>query len=1015
MPLMKQIIRTLLLLGCINLSAQNPYFQQKVDYQITVKLDDEQHLLDGFITIDYKNNSPDTLEQLYFHLWPNAYRNQTTAFAQQMLRLGRQDFYFAKDSQLGSISKLDFRVKGKEVRWRLSAEHQDIALLTLNQPLLPGQSIRLSTPFLIRIPGSFSRLGHVEDSYQISQWYPKPAVYDRDGWHPMPYLDNGEFYSEFGSFDVKITLPENYQVGATGKLMTPEEQLRLKQMSRDTRLYLDTFPYPSPFVEYEPSPISSDTFKTLHFKADQVHDFAWFADKRFKVLVDELELATGEKIETKVFFTKSEEAYWQHSMDYLQRSLVFFSEKVGPYPYPQMTVVQSTLSAGGGMEYPMVTVIDEVGTEEFLDEVIAHEVGHNWFYGILASNERAHAWMDEGITSYYEQKYRESIDDLEHETSRKKRLLDELGAHRRPYLYKARTRRDQAPNTPADQLRASNYAMSSYTKPALGFRMLEEYMGCFDFDQAMQDYFKQWQFKHPRPEDLREVLMDHNTDSLEWLFDGILGSTDRYDYAIKKVKRAKDSLEIIVKNKGKINGPIAIGGIKNKEVDRLSWHAPQGKKTSIKIPDEGFHKIILDPLFLTPDLYGNNNSWDLMGPIPRLEPVEFPILNIYEKAYKSNINWGPIYGWNAYDESMFGAAFYNTVFPHRSFEYIVAPFFGLGSLEPSVMALVQYNVFPKSGHFQKLTFGFKGRSFNFFTQDEINYSLRYSKWSPFINIHFKQKKLSTFRHWLELQATGLWKEKAGFNNNGRFLGTTWEQNTFLRAIYNGKNDRVLNPYSYRFIYELLEFDEVTGVNQYIRASVETQNQFTFGPNQHFYLRFFAGGHLRTPGRNAGNIRPSAFNLVSQGFNDLTYQDSYFGRNEADGFWSQQITVREGGFKAPIPKGFPLGRSNDYIIAFNFKTDLPILKKSPLRLRPYFDIGYFHNATPSGEAATFQDQLLWNGGLGLELLDGVLGFYFPLLSSSNLGDRLAERGNYFNRISFAFDINRGDPRERWRPF
>lgn len=1010
---MKQILRTLLCLGCIHLSAQNDYFQQEVHYHITVKLDDQQHLLDGYITIDYKNNSPDTLRQLYFHLWPNAYRNQTTAFARQMLQQGRQDFYFAKDSQLGRISKLDFQVDKQQIRWHLSKDHQDIAVLHLERPLLPHQQIQISTPFRVKIPDSFSRLGHVEDSYQITQWYPKPAVYDRAGWHPMPYLDNGEFYSEFGSYDVEITLPDNYLVGATGELTNPEEKARLRKISDATRLYLDTFPYPSPFIEYDPSPPSSEQWKTLQYKAENVHDFAWFADKRFKVLIDDLKLATGERIQTQIFFGKSEEAYWQYAMDYLQRSLVFFSEKVGAYPYAQMTVVQSALSAGGGMEYPMITVIDEVGTEEYLEEVIAHEVGHNWFYGVLANNEREQAWMDEGITTYYEKKYLESIADLEDEVSRKPRLLEDLDAPRRPYLYKARTRQDQAPDTPADQLRASNYAMSSYIKPALGFRMLEEYMGGYEFDLAMQDYFQQWQFKHPSPNDLKEVLIQHAADSLHWLFDGVLGSTERYDYAIKAVKQVNDSLEIIIKNKGKINGPIAIGGIKNKIVDRLSWHAPAGKKTTIKIPDEGFHKIILDPLFLTPDLYSHNNSWDLMGPIPRLEAVELPMFNIYEKAYKSNINWAPLYGWNAYDESLFGVAIYNTVFPHRSFEYVVAPFFGSGSMEPSFAALVQYNVFPKQGQFQKLTFGFRGRSFNFFTQDEVGYSLRYSKWLPYLQIHFRSKPLSSFRHWLELQAVGLWREKAGFSNTGRFLGTTWERNTFIRAIYQGKNDRVIHPYQYRFMYELLEFDEFTGVNQYIRASVETQNQFTFGPHQHFYLRFFAGGHLKTAGRNAASIRPSAFNLVSQGFNDLTYQDSYFGRNEVSGFWSQQITVREGGFKTPIPTGFALGRSNDYILALNFKTDLPIFIKSPLRLRPYFDIGYFHNATPSGETATFQDQLLWSGGLALELLDGVVGFYFPLASSTNLGDRLAERGDYFNRISFAFDINRGDPRDRWR--
>ena len=208
------------LLFSTSLFAQQNYFQQEVNYKIDVQLDDEEHLLQGTIEIEYINNSPDELTEIYMHLWPNAYSTKETAFAQQELQNRSTKFYYAKKKDLGGLSKLDFMVDGSTIKWELDEKHPDIALLQLEEALPSGSRIVISTPFTLDIPASFSRLGHVKQSYQMTQWYPKPAVYDRKGWHPMPYLDQGEFFSEFGSFDVSISLPDNYVVGATGVLQT---------------------------------------------------------------------------------------------------------------------------------------------------------------------------------------------------------------------------------------------------------------------------------------------------------------------------------------------------------------------------------------------------------------------------------------------------------------------------------------------------------------------------------------------------------------------------------------------------------------------------------------------------------------------------------------------------------------------------------------------------------------------------------------------------------------------------
>ena len=158
------------------------YFQQDVNYIINIKLNDAKHTLDGTIQIDYTNNSNQTLDVLWFHLWPNAYKNNKTALAKQKLEQGDTDFYYAPHSERGYIDNLNFKVNNVKIKWEYHPEHIDICKLILDKPINPNETITITTPFFVKIPdGKFSRLGHVQQSYMITQWYPKPAVYDKDG------------------------------------------------------------------------------------------------------------------------------------------------------------------------------------------------------------------------------------------------------------------------------------------------------------------------------------------------------------------------------------------------------------------------------------------------------------------------------------------------------------------------------------------------------------------------------------------------------------------------------------------------------------------------------------------------------------------------------------------------------------------------------------------------------------------------------------------------------------------
>lgn len=477
-------------------NGQRPYFQQQVDYRIDARLDDSLHQIEATASIQYRNQSPDTLHYIWFHLWPNAYKTERTALGEQLLKNGDTRFYFSNPAQKGYINRLDFSVDGTVARTEDHPEHLDIIKLILPQPLLPGKSIQIFTPFHVQLPEVFSRSGHGNNgTYQVTQWYPKPAVYDREGWHPMPYLDQGEFYSEFGNYDLNITLPKEYIVAATGQLTDPQEKNYLKMNRGLTGIRSS--------LQTKNNTTAEHKYKTLHYRADSVHDIAWFASRRFLINYDTCQLSDGTSREIWHFYQPERAKSWKNSIDYSKQGLRYYSSRIGAYPYPTISVVESAEGPGGGMEYPMLSVIDPTSDTSELKSVIIHEIGHNWFYGALASNERDYPWLDEGLNSFYERSGLGS-------------LLEPIEKVLLGHLYQERI--DQPINTQSSRFTKMNYAAIAYLKTAQWMELMEKTMGKAKFDQAMQDYFQRWKFKHPAPSDLQNIFQSNSQANLTHYF-----------------------------------------------------------------------------------------------------------------------------------------------------------------------------------------------------------------------------------------------------------------------------------------------------------------------------------------------------------------------------------------------------------------------------------------------------------------------------------------------------------------
>jgi Peptidase family M1 domain len=503
-------ILSLLLLFCCQLPIANcqlpPYWQQQVNCKIDVTLNDADHTLDGYIKMDYFNNSPDTLYFIWIHLWPNAYKNDRTAFSDQMLENGSTDFYFSGDDKRGYINRLNFKVNTITAKTEDHPQHQDIIKLILPTPLAPKSNYKIETPFHVKLPYNFSRGGHIDQSYQITQWYPKPAVYDSKGWHAMPYLDQGEFYSEFGDYEVQISLPQNYVVAATGVEQNKMDELLNPVAGKKNKAAII---------------ISDLRKKTVVFKQNNVHDFAWFASKALTVKHDTLQLPSGKIIDVYAYHYPKNADIWKKSITFIKQAILTKSKWLGEYPYNIVTVVEDERD-GGGMEYPAITFLSSGEDEKMLDFIINHEVGHNWFYGILASNERTHPWMDEGMNTHYDNRYAiqqygtASFELPSKSPFVKKRMPHDIQQTALQSLIAVK--KDQPLETAAEKFSVANYNMVAYTKAGQWMQLLENELGTTLFDSCMKEYYRRFSFKHPYPEDFKKVMEEVSGKNLAAAF-----------------------------------------------------------------------------------------------------------------------------------------------------------------------------------------------------------------------------------------------------------------------------------------------------------------------------------------------------------------------------------------------------------------------------------------------------------------------------------------------------------------
>lgn len=532
-----------LLVGFVAVAQDDCYWQQHVDYRMEVDMDVKTFRYTGTQELVYTNNSPDVLDKVFYHLYFNAFQpgsemdvrlktiedpdkrmvtNKGTKEEPEFeSRIGK-----LKPDEIGYLDVKSLTQDGKPVVYDAEGTIVEVKLAS---PLKPGTSTKLVMEFEGQVPLQIRRSGRNSAegvALSMTQWYPKLAEYDAEGWHADPYIGR-EFHGVWGNFDVKISIDKDYIIGGTGNLQNGDEI---------------GYGYEKPGTKVK----RKGKKLTWHFIAPDVHDFAWAADPEY--IHDTLETPGGVTLHF-LYKNKAEiKENWKNLQPKTAALLDFYNKNIGPYPWKQYSVIQG---GDGGMEYAMCTLITGERSFGSLVGVTAHEMAHAWFQHLLATNESKHPWMDEGFTSF--------ISDLAENEIMERNKQNPFENAYRSYFMLAMSGKEQPQTTHGDRYAMNMaYSYAAYSKGEVFLAQLGYIIGQDKLMETLRKYYEDFKFKHPTPNDFKRVAEKVSGFQLDWYLTDWTMTTNTIDYGIKAVKESGDSTKVTLERIGLMPMPIDV-------------------------------------------------------------------------------------------------------------------------------------------------------------------------------------------------------------------------------------------------------------------------------------------------------------------------------------------------------------------------------------------------------------------------------------------------------------------------
>ena len=591
------------------------YWQNRADYTLRTTLDTAATSVKTEMTLRYTNNSPDTLRFLWLQTEQNAFRSHSL-----------NSFIFPEDSRFGArgfeggytLARVEQRVGTASAPRRVKLAtrvNETVTKVDLAGPLAPGTSATIEIAYSFTVPEhGADRMGREGSLYEIAQWYPRVAVYDDvRGWNIEPYLGQGEFYLDFGDYDLEITVPAGYIVAATGSLTNPGEILANPQLARLTMAaHTDTVIRIVTEADLKTGVTRRKTgMLTWKFSAKNVRDAVWAASPEFQ-----WDGTSWKGIYAFAYYRPSAAVNWHDAADQSRMSIQEYSERWFQYPWPHISAIEGPIS---GMEYPMIAMENKSADVYDLYNVITHEIGHMWFPMIVASNERAYMWQDEGFNTFI---------NTFSEARRYPAKGDQMAraAEERGQVEQVMRAGVEGPIvTGPDRIDPQLLGISAYVKPSVGLQLLrQEILGAEAFDDAFRTYIRRWAYKHPTPADFFRTMEDVGGRRLDWFWRGWFVENARYDQAVDTVvtRQNGDTQQVIVAFGNRERGVLPIrarftfsdGSTESHDYPAEVWSTNSVRYIRrFSVAGKTLAKVEIDPEERIPDIARGNNTWMAPG------------------------------------------------------------------------------------------------------------------------------------------------------------------------------------------------------------------------------------------------------------------------------------------------------------------------------------------------------------------------------------------------------------------
>ena len=875
--------------------------------QINAALDEKNDILKIQQEIVFYNNSKQPLKEIYLHNWPNSFKDKNTPLTKRLIEDYDKSLYFAKENERGFNKILNLSINYNVTDFIIDKNTEDIIKIGLKEVLNPSDSVVINASYQIKIPDAkFTGYGKTATGYHLRYWYLVPAVFT-DDWELMSNMNIDDLFMDVANYSIQFKSSEGTFITSNLKATKKEDSYYHFSGKNRTDIIINID--------------SKDNFTI--YKTDKIDIVS---DIYLKGLNNDL------------------------AKDIINREIDFIENYLGRYPHKEMLVDLNSQNKNpiyGLNQLPsFLSPFSDVFNR---DITFFKAITRKYIENTLLLNKRKDYWLIDGIqtylmieyvnTYYPEMKLLGKVSKIWGIRNFNLAKLNFNDKYPLVYQFSARQFLDQALNTRVDSLSNFNRKIANKYKAGLGLQYLKGYIGDSIVKQSFKEYYASHRLKISSSLDFNKIISSKTDKNLEWFFGDYIKTNKKIDYTIKKVEIEKDSLKIDIKNKRNITAPIALYGVKNKNIKFKKWFTGIDSIKTVTIAKGDFDKVSLNYEQLYPE-YNTLDNWKNVGKSFLNKPVQLRLIKDIEDPYYNQLFYQPELDYNYYDGVSLGLILHNKPIISRNFVFKLSPFYATKSKSITGSATIMYNQYFEKTKIRKILYGVYASNFHYAPD------LSYGVFAPYISTIFKRNSLR------DVGGSSLTFKYVNIHKETPVNTTVREQD-----VYNVLNIKYL--YSKPNIIEGISYKINTDISSgFTKLSTDIRYRKLTAKNRQLDFRFFGGLFLNN--KTTGNYFSFGLDRPS----DYLFEQNYFGRSESSGIFSQQVIINDGGFKSVLPTRY----ANQFMASIN--SSIGLWKW----LEYYTDVAFLKN---KGQDTYFA----YENGIRFNFIHNIFEIYFPMYSNN----------------------------------